>query len=184
MLAQAFTELVLPGRSDKPEDLPRNSGAVLQAGRDKVAVFKDENGVEHTFAAACPHLGCLVQWNPLDGTFGARPARQPARLCWAHACARTIVVEAAQGLLMQALLYVLQHSRASQRGKTLMFFLARNLCVHAKLKRTTRPLALNKALSCLACISMHHKLQLHRLCCVLSSCANHPFVGNLLRKDL
>ncbi|KAK9836086.1 hypothetical protein WJX81_000189 [Elliptochloris bilobata] len=66
---QAFTEVVLPGRSDKPGDLAPGEGAVQQAGKDKVAVYKDEAGVEHTFAAACPHLGCLVQWNPLDGTF-------------------------------------------------------------------------------------------------------------------
>jgi hypothetical protein len=70
---QAFTEVVLPGRSDKPADLAPGTGAVQQAGKDKVAVYKDEDGTEHVFAAACPHLGCLVQWNPLDGTFGAAP---------------------------------------------------------------------------------------------------------------
>jgi hypothetical protein len=70
---QAFTEVVLPGRSDKPGDLAPGTGAVQQAGKDKVAVYKDEDGTEHVFAAACPHLGCLVQWNPLDGTFGAHP---------------------------------------------------------------------------------------------------------------
>lgn len=69
--AQALSNVVVPGRLDNPEDLPPGCGAVQQAGKDKVAVYKDENGVEHTFSAVCPHVGCLVQWNPLDGTFGA-----------------------------------------------------------------------------------------------------------------
>ena len=74
---------MVPGRFDNPEDLPRGCGAVQQAGKDKVAVYKDEQGVEHTFAAACPHLGCLVQWNPLDGTFGAPRAPRGRSACTA-----------------------------------------------------------------------------------------------------
>lgn len=57
---------------DKPEDLAPGDGAVQQVGKDKVAVYKDEDGKAHTFAAVCPHVGCLVQWNPVDSTFGAR----------------------------------------------------------------------------------------------------------------
>ena len=67
---------MVPGRLDKPEDLAPGDGAVQQVGKDKVAVYKDEDGKAHTFAAACPHLGCLVQWNPVDGTFGARSHSQ------------------------------------------------------------------------------------------------------------
>ena len=78
---QALSNVVVPGRFDNPEDLPPGCGAVQQAGKDKVAVYKDEAGVEHTFSAVCPHVGCLVQWNPLDGTFGAPRASTAYSVC-------------------------------------------------------------------------------------------------------
>ncbi|KAK9867958.1 hypothetical protein WJX84_004620 [Apatococcus fuscideae] len=50
-------------------DLARNSGAVVQEGIKKVAAFVDEEGVQHKHTAVCPHLGCVVQWNPVDRSF-------------------------------------------------------------------------------------------------------------------
>jgi nitrite reductase/ring-hydroxylating ferredoxin subunit len=38
-----------------------NSGATVQKGLRKVAVYKDEEGKKHAFSALCPHLGCLLQ---------------------------------------------------------------------------------------------------------------------------
>lgn len=46
------------------EDMAPNSGATIQKGLRKVAVYKDEAGKKHAFSALCPHLGCLLQWNP------------------------------------------------------------------------------------------------------------------------
>jgi hypothetical protein len=43
------------------EDMALNSGATVQKGLRKVAVYKDEEGKKHAFSALCPHLGCLLQ---------------------------------------------------------------------------------------------------------------------------
>ena len=43
------------------EDMAPNSGATVQKGLRKVAVYKDEEGKKHAFSALCPHLGCLLQ---------------------------------------------------------------------------------------------------------------------------
>ena len=43
------------------EDMAPNSGATVQKGLRKVAVYKDEEGRKHAFSALCPHLGCLLQ---------------------------------------------------------------------------------------------------------------------------
>lgn len=42
---------------------------MLQEGTKKVAVFKDEDGTVHRFSAICPHLACLVEYNPNDRAF-------------------------------------------------------------------------------------------------------------------
>ncbi|HEU5048225.1 MAG TPA: FAD-dependent oxidoreductase [Rickettsiales bacterium] len=44
--------------------LRSGEGAVLRDGTSKIAVYKDENGQLHERSAVCPHLGCIVQWNP------------------------------------------------------------------------------------------------------------------------
>jgi len=46
------------------EDMAPESGAVVQKGLRKVAMYKDADGKKHAFSALCPHLGCLLQWNP------------------------------------------------------------------------------------------------------------------------
>jgi Rieske Fe-S protein len=32
----------------------------------QVAVYKTEDGEVQRFSGLCPHLGCLLQWNPED----------------------------------------------------------------------------------------------------------------------
>jgi glycine/D-amino acid oxidase-like deaminating enzyme/nitrite reductase/ring-hydroxylating ferredoxin subunit len=51
------------------EDLAPCGGCVVQSGISKVAVYKDEHGQVHKYSAVCPHLGCVVKWNPIDGVF-------------------------------------------------------------------------------------------------------------------
>lgn len=43
------------------EDMAPDSGATIQKGFRKVAVYKDPEGKKHAFSALCPHLGCLLQ---------------------------------------------------------------------------------------------------------------------------
>ncbi|KAL3690568.1 hypothetical protein R1sor_016877 [Riccia sorocarpa] len=51
------------------ETVGRNCGAVIQEGIRKVAVYRDDGGRIHRYSAICPHLGCVVKWNPKDSTF-------------------------------------------------------------------------------------------------------------------
>jgi len=34
-----------------------------------VAVYRDEQGALHEYRAACPHLGCVVDWNDAEKTW-------------------------------------------------------------------------------------------------------------------
>eukprot|EP00882_Tetradesmus_deserticola_P000301 GHRQ01000333.1.p1 GENE.GHRQ01000333.1~~GHRQ01000333.1.p1 ORF type:complete len:663 (+),score=295.35 GHRQ01000333.1:150-2138(+) len=48
------------------ENLARGEGTIINSGLRKVAVYKDEDGQVERFSGLCPHLGCLLQWNPED----------------------------------------------------------------------------------------------------------------------
>eukprot|EP00850_Spirogloea_muscicola_P001748 SM000006S19513 [mRNA] locus=s6:1269219:1272436:+ [translate_table: standard] len=51
------------------EDMKPETGAVVQDGLQSVAVYKDKSGVVSRYTAVCPHLKCVVKWNPNDSTF-------------------------------------------------------------------------------------------------------------------
>lgn len=48
------------------EDMLPDSGAIIQKDVRKLAVYKDDAGETHSYSAVCPHLGCLLQWNPME----------------------------------------------------------------------------------------------------------------------
>ncbi|KAI5079297.1 hypothetical protein GOP47_0004776 [Adiantum capillus-veneris] len=48
------------------EDLLPDTGAIKQDGLHKVAIYKDKHGGLHKYSAVCPHMKCIVQWNPID----------------------------------------------------------------------------------------------------------------------
>jgi glycine/D-amino acid oxidase-like deaminating enzyme/nitrite reductase/ring-hydroxylating ferredoxin subunit len=50
------------------EITPGNGAVVVESGR-KIAVYRDERGTVHRRSAVCPHLGCIVAWNPAAGTW-------------------------------------------------------------------------------------------------------------------
>jgi glycine/D-amino acid oxidase-like deaminating enzyme/nitrite reductase/ring-hydroxylating ferredoxin subunit len=52
-----------------PEEITRGSGAVINRGLQKVALFRDEAGVLHERSAVCTHLGCIVEWNSGEKTW-------------------------------------------------------------------------------------------------------------------
>ena len=59
---QSIVSMVVPQIHNADiEDLAPNSGATVQKGLRKVAVYKDSEGKKHAFSALCPHLGCLLQ---------------------------------------------------------------------------------------------------------------------------
>lgn len=52
------------------ESAPEASdGAVVRRGLSLVAAYRDGSGVVHERSAACPHLGCVVAWNPVEKTW-------------------------------------------------------------------------------------------------------------------
>lgn len=50
-------------------DIAPGHGAVVMSGGRRVAAFRDEHGVLHTFSPRCNHLGCTVGWNDADRTW-------------------------------------------------------------------------------------------------------------------
>jgi glycine/D-amino acid oxidase-like deaminating enzyme/nitrite reductase/ring-hydroxylating ferredoxin subunit len=47
---------------------PNNGAVIVESGR-KIAVYRDERGTVHRRSAVCPHLGCIVAWNPSASTW-------------------------------------------------------------------------------------------------------------------
>jgi Rieske Fe-S protein len=47
-------------------DVPRGAARVAELDGRKVGAYRDENGRLHTVSLTCPHLGCLLSWNPDD----------------------------------------------------------------------------------------------------------------------
>lgn len=65
-VVQGLAENLSPLYLQDIEDMKPCSGAVVQKGLEKVAVYVDEQGGKHAYRAVCPHLGCLVQVLPLS----------------------------------------------------------------------------------------------------------------------
>lgn len=52
-----------------PDEVPPGKGALVQVGRKKVAVYKDDDGKIHTRSPVCTHLQCIVEWNDSEKTW-------------------------------------------------------------------------------------------------------------------
>ena len=46
------------------DEIAPGDGAVMVESGRKLAVYRDERGEIHRRSAVCPHLGCIVAWNP------------------------------------------------------------------------------------------------------------------------
>jgi Rieske Fe-S protein len=66
---QLIVDYVRGGDVDSADAVPRGQGAVIRRGLQKVAVYRDEDGEAHEFSAVCPHLSCIVHWNPTEKTW-------------------------------------------------------------------------------------------------------------------
>ncbi|HEX6912056.1 MAG TPA: FAD-dependent oxidoreductase [Longimicrobium sp.] len=49
--------------ADSADEVAPGTGAVIQRGLHKVAVYRDEQGVAHEMSALCTHLQCVIRWN-------------------------------------------------------------------------------------------------------------------------
>lgn len=68
-MAVQYADWVTPGDAVDLDTIQPDSGAVLRQGFRKVAVYRDERGAVHERSAVCPHLGCIVDWNPTEKTW-------------------------------------------------------------------------------------------------------------------
>ena len=54
------------------QDLTPGNGAILRIRGRKTAVYRDQQGALHALSPVCPHLYCLVDWNPAEHTWDCR----------------------------------------------------------------------------------------------------------------
>lgn len=65
-VALQLKDWVTAGNVESADQIAPGSGAVLRRGLRKIAVYRDPGGVIHERSAACPHLGCVVNWNATE----------------------------------------------------------------------------------------------------------------------
>lgn len=68
-VAAQYGDWLTPGDVASELDIPLDSGAVLRNGLHKIAAYRDHEGVLHQCSAVCPHLSCIVGWNPSQKTW-------------------------------------------------------------------------------------------------------------------
>jgi glycine/D-amino acid oxidase-like deaminating enzyme/nitrite reductase/ring-hydroxylating ferredoxin subunit len=64
-----YGDWVSAGDVQTTADIPCGHGAVIRHGLNKIAAYRDEHGVLHSFSAVCPHLKGLVHWNAAESTW-------------------------------------------------------------------------------------------------------------------
>jgi len=68
-MAAQYADWLTPGDVKSADEIAPDSGAIVRRGLEKLAVYRDESGALHERAAVCPHLGCIVHWNPGEKTW-------------------------------------------------------------------------------------------------------------------
>jgi glycine/D-amino acid oxidase-like deaminating enzyme/nitrite reductase/ring-hydroxylating ferredoxin subunit len=68
-VAKQYLDYVSPGEVHSVDAIRPGHGALVRHGLGKLAVFRDDAGVLHPLSAVCTHLGCIVHWNSLEGTW-------------------------------------------------------------------------------------------------------------------
>jgi len=68
-MAAQYSDWLTGGDVSSVDEIARDSGAIVRRGLEKIAVYRDASGALHERSAACPHLGCIVQWNPGETTW-------------------------------------------------------------------------------------------------------------------
>jgi Rieske Fe-S protein len=67
--AAQYGDWVTSGGVTDRSGIKPGSGAILRDGLSKIAVYRDEAGALHEYSAVCPHLGCIVAWNPTESSW-------------------------------------------------------------------------------------------------------------------
>ncbi|MBL8497709.1 FAD-dependent oxidoreductase [Nitrosomonas sp. JL21] len=61
-----YSDWVKGGEVSSIREVPRQEGAIVQDGADKLAVYHDAEGKVHVLSAVCTHLGCIVHFNSAE----------------------------------------------------------------------------------------------------------------------
>jgi Rieske Fe-S protein len=67
--AAQYTDWVSGGDVSDVNEIAVGEGALIRDGLKKIAVYRDDDGGLHAHSAACPHMGCIVQWNTSEKTW-------------------------------------------------------------------------------------------------------------------
>lgn len=59
---------ILPTRKKESDIVPRE-GAIVEIAGERVAAYRDHDGVLHTLDPSCRHMGCIVSWNDAEKTW-------------------------------------------------------------------------------------------------------------------
>ncbi|CAN5857834.1 FAD-dependent oxidoreductase [soil metagenome] len=68
-VATQYLDYISPGEVRSVDEIRPGEGALVRQGLTKLAVHRDEHGALHSLSAVCTHLGCIVHWNSLEGTW-------------------------------------------------------------------------------------------------------------------
>jgi glycine/D-amino acid oxidase-like deaminating enzyme/nitrite reductase/ring-hydroxylating ferredoxin subunit len=68
-VALQYADWLTGGDVASVSDIPRDGGAIMRRGLEKVAVYRDAEGALHERSAVCTHLGCIVHWNASEKTW-------------------------------------------------------------------------------------------------------------------
>lgn len=67
--AVQYVDFLTPPETSDTDDIEPGTGAIMETGSDKLAVYKDTSGKIYKFSAICPHLKCVVEWNKAEKTW-------------------------------------------------------------------------------------------------------------------
>jgi len=68
-IAAQYGDWLTGGDVSSVDQIPPGQGAVVRSGLTKLAVYRDDDGTPHACSATCPHMGCVVRWNPGEKTW-------------------------------------------------------------------------------------------------------------------
>ena len=67
--AQYLKDYAGPRDVGSVDEIAPGQGAVLRRGLKMIAAFRDDDGTLHERSAVCPHLGCVVSFDAVEGTW-------------------------------------------------------------------------------------------------------------------
>ena len=65
-VAGQYARGIVAGEAAGDAAIPAGTGRIIRRRGEKIAAFRDEDGVLHERSAVCTHLKCIVAWNALE----------------------------------------------------------------------------------------------------------------------